>query len=70
MTPDSPGYYGVVRNSLYSASVKSINSLGTPVYDPDEKIYPEIPEKTDNPFQVTVDNINWRLVSENLQLSW
>ena len=34
------GYYGAVRNHQYSFTIKSINSLGTPVDDPNLRIIP------------------------------
>lgn len=67
---DAPGTYGVVRNHIYNATVTSIKSLGTPVYAPDEVIYPEHPVTGGNQLEVTVKTMQWRLVNQNLQLAW
>ncbi|MCH5224874.1 MAG: Mfa1 fimbrilin C-terminal domain-containing protein [Muribaculaceae bacterium] len=65
-----PGYYGVVRNTYYRANVSEIRNLGTPVYNPGEIIYPETPEDTDNQLKVTVENLDWRDIDQDLQLAW
>lgn len=39
------GLNGVVRNHIYGVNVQKIAGLGTPVYKPDEIIYPETPEE-------------------------
>lgn len=39
---------GVVRNHIYDANVTKLVGLGTPVYDPEEIIYPEKPEDDDD----------------------
>lgn len=67
---ETPGHFGVVRNSLYDATIKEITSLGTPVYDPSEMIYPETQEPTDNQLKVTVKTMKWRMINQNLQLAW
>ena len=67
---DDPGTYGVVRNNLYNATIREIKSLGTPVYKPDEVIYPEKPSSGGNQLEVTVKTMQWRLVNQNLQLAW
>lgn len=67
---DDPGYFGIVRNNLYDAKVVKLSGLGTPVYEPDEKIYPEKPRTSGNAFEATVSVVQWRLVNQKFQLSW
>lgn len=69
-TPENAGHYGVVRNHIYQAKIRGINSLGTPVYKPDEIIYPETPGKSGNMLTVTIDKLDWRLVKQHFQVSW
>lgn len=66
-----PGYLGVVRNHLYKATVKSLTGLGTPVYDPDnEVIYPEKPEYDESLVTAEVKVLQWRIVTQEYDLSW
>ncbi|MCH5237879.1 MAG: fimbria major subunit [Muribaculaceae bacterium] len=67
---DSPGYFGVVRNTLYSATIDELTSFGTPVYNPAEMIYPENPASEGNQLKVTIESVKWRLVNQDLQLAW
>lgn len=67
---DDPGYFGVVRNHIYNAEVVKIMSLGTPVYSPDEIIYPEKPASSGNMFKANIRILQWRRVKKNLQLAW
>lgn len=67
---DSPGYYGVVRNHIYNATIEQISTLGTPVYNPDEVIYPETPENDGTQLVVSVNTLLWRLVKKNIQFVW
>lgn len=70
-TPEDAGYYGVVRNHLYAAKVRSLAGLGTPVYDPDhEIIYPETPEYDESIVSATVKILQWRMVSQEYDLKW
>lgn len=62
---------GVVRNHIYDATITSLAGLGTPVYDPEEIIYPEKPEDSDDSFIAARINIlSWRVVNSNVQLDW
>lgn len=65
-----PGEYGVVRNHIYNASINALKGLGTPVYDPNETIYPEKPENDDTMIAARINVINWRLVKKRIQVSW
>lgn len=67
---DQPGYYGVVRNNIYSVTIKAINTLGTPVYNPDEVIYPRTPEPDDSQLKIVVKTMQWRVERENIQITW
>ncbi|MCF0174494.1 MAG: Mfa1 fimbrilin C-terminal domain-containing protein [Bacteroidales bacterium] len=68
---DNPGYCGVVRNHIYDCKISNIAGLGTPVYDPDETIWPEKPEDDDDVFiAAQVEVISWRVVSNEIQLEW
>lgn len=62
---------GVVRNHIYDANIITLKGLGTPVYDPEEIIYPEKPEETDDTFIAARINIlSWRVVSSDVELEW
>ena len=65
-----PGEYGIVRNHIYDAAITSLKGLGTPVYDPDETIYPEKPDNDDNMIAARIQVIKWRLVKKTIQVSW
>lgn len=69
-TEDGAGYYGIVRNHLYKASVTKVEGLGTPVYDPDEVIYPEMPENDDAMLSVDIKILQWRIVENDYELVW
>ena len=64
-TPAQTGYYGVIRNHWYDAQIAAVYGLGTPVFDPDDVIYPQTPE--DDPFTYVAAEIkilSWRKVSQ------
>lgn len=62
---------GIVRNHIYDATITSLTGLGTPVYDPDEIIYPEKPEDSDDSFIAARINIlSWRVVNSDVELDW
>lgn len=64
-------HIGVVRNHIYDADIKTLAGLGTPVYDPDEIIYPEKPEDTDDSFIAARINIlSWRVVKSDININW
>lgn len=67
---DNGGYYGVVRNHLYDARIKSLVGLGTPVYDPTEVIYPEKPVDDDTYIAADIKILSWRLVKQDIDLEW
>lgn len=62
---------GVVRNHIYDANITKLVGLGTPVYDPEEIIYPEKPENDDDTFIAAKINIlSWRVVNSDIELEW
>lgn len=62
---------GVVRNHIYDAKITSLTGLGTPVYNPEEIIYPEKPVKDNDTFIAARINIlSWRVVPSNVELNW
>ena len=65
-----PGEFGVVRNHIYDAEISALTGLGTPVYDPNETIYPEKPDNDDSMIAARVHILAWRLVKKTIQLSW
>lgn len=60
----------VVRNHIYETTVKKIAGLGTPVYDPDQVIYPEKPEENDHYIAAQINILSWRLVQNDYNLEW
>lgn len=60
----NPGYEGVVRNHIYDTTITHIEGLGTPVYDPDQVIYPQKPEYDDNVISTEVRVLQWRIVTQ------
>lgn len=63
-------FEGVVRNHIYAINVKKIAGLGTPVYKPDEIIYPEHPEENDHYIAAQINILSWRVVEEDYELKW
>ena len=66
----TPGYYGVVRNHFYKASITSIKGLGVPVFDPDQIIIPEKPEEEFSFIAARINVLAWRIVSHDYELGW
>ncbi|MDE6127329.1 MAG: Mfa1 family fimbria major subunit [Muribaculaceae bacterium] len=64
------GKYGVVRNHIYDSTITKLYGLGTPVYNPDETIYPEKPQDNDSYIAAQIDILSWRLVKNNVELEW
>lgn len=61
---------GVVRNHIYKTTVTGIAGLGTPVYDPDQVIYPEKPDENDHYIAAEIDILSWRIVENGYNLNW
>lgn len=66
----TPGYYGVVRNHVYKTELKTLTGLGTPVYNPDEIIYPEMPNEEKVFLAAEIKVLSWRLVNQDVELEW
>lgn len=64
------GKNGVVRNHIYDSTITKLYGLGTPVYNPDETIYPEKPEDNDSYIAAQIKILSWRLVNNNVELEW
>lgn len=67
---NSPGYFGVVRNHIYSVNINAIQNLGTPVWDPTEDIYPEKPTPEGNNISAQIQVLMWRVVSQDVEFDW
>lgn len=61
---------GVVRNHIYKTTITNIAGLGTPVYKPDEIIYPEHPEENDHYIAAQINILSWRVVNTDYELEW
>lgn len=61
---------GVVRNHVYKTKVTKIAGLGTPVYNPEDKIYPEKPDDNDHFIAAEVNILAWHIVSNSYELEW
>lgn len=60
------GYYGVVRNHWYETTVSAVYGFGTPVFDPDDVIYPQTPD--DDPWTyiaAKIEILSWHKVINN-----
>ena len=65
-----PGYLGIVRNHIYQINLTSINGLGCPVFDPWVEIIPEPQTPDASVLSAEVKILQWRLVSQDYQLTW
>lgn len=62
---------GVVRNHIYDANITTLVGLGTPVYNPDEIIYPEKPDSDkDTYIAARINILSWRVVNSSVKLEW
>ena len=59
---------GVVRNHWYKVTLNSINGLGTPVYDETKTIDPTTPEDNNTFLAARVNVLQWRVVSQKVNL--
>ncbi|MCH5242985.1 MAG: Mfa1 fimbrilin C-terminal domain-containing protein [Muribaculaceae bacterium] len=65
------GSVGVVRNHIYDSTINELKGLGTPVYDPNSKIYPVKPDdSTGNMISAQVNILQWRVVTNQYEFSW
>lgn len=59
---------GIVRNHYYQIDVKTITGFGTPVYDPDSKFDPVVPEDTQTYLAARINVLSWRIVKQTVDL--
>lgn len=59
---------GIVRNHYYQIDVKTITGFGTPVYDPDSKFVPVVPEDTQTYLAARINVLSWRIVKQTVDL--
>lgn len=62
------GYYGVVRNHWYKIALKSLTGYGTPVYAEDKIIDPTMPEDQATYLAAKINVLQWRVVSQKVDL--
>lgn len=60
--------YGLVRNHIYKIDVTNIKGFGTPVYDPNHKFDPVIPEDVKTYLAAKLNVLSWRVVSQSVEL--
>lgn len=61
------GSYGVVRNHWYQIVLNKIENLGTGVFDEEEVIIPETPEKKYY-LDATINILSWKIVNQSVDL--
>lgn len=66
--PTKLGYYGIVRNHVYSINIQNMYGFGTPVYDPDKVIDPTIPSNDATYLAARINVLSWRVVKYNADL--
>lgn len=66
--PKKVGYYGIVRNHVYSINIQNMYGFGTPVYDPDKVIDPTIPSNDATFLAARINVLSWRVVKYNADL--
>lgn len=66
--PTKVGYYGIVRNHVYSINIQNMFGFGTPVYDPDKTIDPTIPSNDATYLAARINVLSWRVVKYNADL--
>ena len=64
------GYVGIVRNHIYRSTVSKIAGLGTPVYDPNLEIIPEVTNPGETVIAAKINILSWRLVENSYELNW
>lgn len=63
-----PAYYGVVRNHYYQINLQSLKGFGSSVYDPDREIKPVIPAEETSYLAAKINVLQWRVVSQDVNL--
>lgn len=67
---NSMAWKGIVRNHIYALDINALAGLGTPVYRPDEVIYPEKPDPDETYIGAEVKVLAWRLVNQDVSFAW
>ena len=63
-----PAYYGVVRNHYYQVNLQSLKGFGSSVYNPDKEITPVIPSEETSYLAAKINVLQWRVVSQDVNL--
>jgi len=64
---DAHTYDGVIRNHIYDLSLDDISGIGTPIFDPDDVIIPEIPNEEKSYYLAARINVlAWKIVSQGV----
>lgn len=66
--PTKLGYYGIVRNHVYSINIQNMYGFGTPVFDPSKVIDPTIPSNDATYLAARINVLSWRVVKYNADL--
>ena len=66
--PKKLGYYGIVRNHVYSINIQNMYGFGTPVFDPSKVIDPTIPSNDATYLAARINVLSWRVVKYNADL--
>lgn len=66
--PKKVGYYGIVRNHVYSINIQNMFGFGTPVYDPAKTIDPTIPSSDATYLAARINVLSWRVVKFDANL--
>lgn len=62
------GEYGIVRNHFYKITLSGIKGFGTPVYNPETVIDPDVPTYDNTYLAARVQVLQWRVVNQNASL--
>ena len=65
---NSVAQYGVVRNHWYKVKVNSLKGFGTPVYAADKTIIPTMPDDSNTYLAAQINVLQWRVVSQDVNL--
>ncbi|WP_173022730.1 Mfa1 family fimbria major subunit [Parabacteroides merdae] len=62
---------GIIRNHVYKLTLKSLQGLGVPVFDPEKEIIPENPPKNEELFYLAarVNILKWKIVSQQIDFN-
>lgn len=66
--PKKLGYYGIVRNHVYSINIQNMFGFGTPVYEPKKVIDPIIPSNEATYLAARINVLSWRVVKYDADL--